>query len=209
MFVKQHIILDVVAGVLWAFAAWGLANYLYPFLTNPQAPAPVALKEMLKRAAVLLVYVIVFWVALPGLLWWIGKTAHLFWPVALPGHPALTAIGGVLIIAGFALVILSMKHLITRGSGLPVSHLPPSEFVGTGPYRYSRHPIYVGYTTLWAGMALAAGSFWMLTLSLAILTGGWLLYVLLHEEPILVKRFGKMYEVYRDKTPIVPMKSLL
>ncbi len=207
LFVKQHIILDVVAGILWAFAAWGSANYLYPFLVEPQAPAPVALKEMLKRTAVLLIYVIVFWFALPGFLSWIGKAADRFWPITLPNHPALIATGVVFIIAGLALIIQSMKHLINLGSGLPISHLPPSEFVGTGPYRYSRHPIYVGYTSLWAGLSLIAGSFWMLTLSLAILIIGWMLYVSLYEEPILLKRFGKRYEVYRTRTSILPMKS--
>lgn len=208
MFVKQHIILDVVAGILWAFAAWGAANHFYPLLADPQTSAPLALKEMLKRTAVLLIYIILFWFALPGLLWWIGKTVDQFWPVILPNHPVLITIGFAFIIAGLTLIILSMKHLIRHGSGLPISHLPPSEFVSTGPYRYSRHPIYVGYSALWAGMVLAIGSFWMLTLSLAILVGGWLLYVLLYEEPILVKRFGKSYEAYRARTPIMPTKTL-
>jgi protein-S-isoprenylcysteine O-methyltransferase Ste14 len=207
MFVKQHIILDVVAGVLWAFAAWGTANYFYPLLADPQEPAPLALKKMLKRTAVLVIYLIVFWVALPGLLWWIGKTADRFWPINLPTLPALITTGVALIIAGLALLILSIKHLISRGSGLPISHLPPSEFVSTGPYRYSRHPIYIGYTALWAGMALAISSFWMLTISLTILVSSWLLYVFLYEEPILLKRFGKKYEIYRDRTPIVPIKG--
>ena len=49
LFVKQHIVLDVVAGILWAFLAWGLANRLYPRLTDPNAPPQAALKRLIKN----------------------------------------------------------------------------------------------------------------------------------------------------------------
>src|SRR4030042_2973407 len=35
LFVKQHIVADVVAGLCWAFASWMLAGTLYQFLTSP------------------------------------------------------------------------------------------------------------------------------------------------------------------------------
>ncbi|MFQ5769266.1 MAG: phosphatase PAP2 family protein [bacterium] len=34
LFVKQHIVMDVAAGVLWALLTWELAKYLYPLLAN-------------------------------------------------------------------------------------------------------------------------------------------------------------------------------
>ena len=49
LFVKQHIVLDVVAGIFWAFSAWILAGYLYRFLTNPYIDARAGLKQMTKN----------------------------------------------------------------------------------------------------------------------------------------------------------------
>jgi membrane-associated phospholipid phosphatase len=49
LFVKQHIVLDVVAGIFWAFSAWILAGYLYRFLTNPYIDARAGLKQMTKK----------------------------------------------------------------------------------------------------------------------------------------------------------------
>jgi membrane-associated phospholipid phosphatase len=49
LFVKQHIILDVAAGIFWAFSAWILAGYLYRFLTNPYIDPRAGLKEMTRK----------------------------------------------------------------------------------------------------------------------------------------------------------------
>ena len=54
---------------------------------------------------------------------------------------------------------LSLMYLADKGHGLPVSHLPPGRLVSTGPYKYSRHPIYISYILAWAGFACIAGSF--------------------------------------------------
>jgi membrane-associated phospholipid phosphatase len=49
LFVKQHIIFDVAAGILWAFLSWRLATYLYPKLTNPNTSPTIALRQMFKK----------------------------------------------------------------------------------------------------------------------------------------------------------------
>jgi len=49
LFVKQHIILDVVVGIIWGFSAWILAGYLYRFLSNPYMDARAGLKQMAKK----------------------------------------------------------------------------------------------------------------------------------------------------------------
>src|SRR4030043_1750344 len=49
LFVKQHIIVDVVVGVFWAFSAWILAGYLYRFLTAPHIDARAGLMQMTRR----------------------------------------------------------------------------------------------------------------------------------------------------------------
>ena len=49
LFVKQHIILDVVVGTGWAFAAWVSAGYLYRLLIDPQLNAQVGLRQMTRK----------------------------------------------------------------------------------------------------------------------------------------------------------------
>ena len=51
LFVKQHVMADVVAGLCWAFAAWALAGNLYEFLTGPNVDPRAGLRQMMKKLA--------------------------------------------------------------------------------------------------------------------------------------------------------------
>jgi membrane-associated phospholipid phosphatase len=57
LFVKQHILLDVLAGAAWAFAAWFGAGLLYPRLAAPGTGPREAFKRLVGRVALpLLLY---------------------------------------------------------------------------------------------------------------------------------------------------------
>ncbi|MEW6374373.1 MAG: phosphatase PAP2 family protein [Thermodesulfobacteriota bacterium] len=49
LFVKQHIIVDVIAGLFWAFTSWKLAGYLYGHLTTPHMNARNGLNQIVKK----------------------------------------------------------------------------------------------------------------------------------------------------------------
>lgn len=51
LFVKQHLVADVVAGVVWGIAAWGGATWYYPRMIDAASTAPVALKQAAKKMA--------------------------------------------------------------------------------------------------------------------------------------------------------------
>lgn len=51
LFVKQHILYDVVSGTAWAFVAWWLAGKLYEHLRRPEWDALTAVKAMARRLA--------------------------------------------------------------------------------------------------------------------------------------------------------------
>jgi len=51
IFVKQHLIIDAVAGIILAGGAWGAANFLYPRLADPRREARPAFKQMMRRTA--------------------------------------------------------------------------------------------------------------------------------------------------------------
>lgn len=73
----------------------------------------------------------------------------------------------------------------------------PTGLVTGGPYRYSRNPMYVGWTALYIGIALVVESAWPLVFLPAIV-------VLVHravrrEERALAERFGGGYAAYRER----------
>jgi membrane-associated phospholipid phosphatase len=71
LFVKQHIILDVVTGTAWGFAAWFAAKRLYPSLVEPADGAAAAFQRMIRKtgpAALVFVLILVLLAALRGLL---------------------------------------------------------------------------------------------------------------------------------------------
>jgi membrane-associated phospholipid phosphatase len=51
LFVKQHVIADVVAGIGWAFTVWLLAGHLYKFLVGKNIDPRTGLKQMMKKLA--------------------------------------------------------------------------------------------------------------------------------------------------------------
>ncbi len=71
--------------------------------------------------------------------------------------------------------------------------------VTTGPYRFSRNPIYAGLSLIYAGLALGLALWW----TLALLPVIWIILhfgVVRREEAYLEARFGQAYKDYRSRT---------
>jgi len=96
--------------------------------------------------------------------------------LALPVIPAsLERVLGIpILFAGIALLAWGVVEFGRRGTNVP-TNLPSLRIVRSGPYRFSRNPIYVGFTLFQLGIAL-----WV--------NGGWLLATL--AAALLVLRFG-------------------
>jgi protein-S-isoprenylcysteine O-methyltransferase Ste14 len=111
---------------------------------------------------------------------------------------ALRILGLALIAAGAALLLETTGRFALEGRGTPVPFAPPERFVARGSYRAVRNPMYVGVLALIAGQALLLAREVLL-----IWAGGaavlFQLFVVLHEEPELTKRFGAEYEEYRRR----------
>ncbi len=72
---------------------------------------------------------------------------------------------------------------------------PASAIVTTGPYRFSRNPIYLGMALLAAGIGLLANAGWvlaLLALALVVIQKG----VIEREEAYLGRRFPNAYPAY-------------
>lgn len=132
-------------------------------------------------------YASLFVVVLPAAL--IAWAARLDSLVRLPSYRAPFA-GALLVALGLALMLAATVALWVHGRGLPMSPFPPERYVTQGPYRYVRHPIYLGAVLVTAGLALALGSaagLWIVTPSLAAAATAW---VLGYEHDATHARFG-------------------
>jgi protein-S-isoprenylcysteine O-methyltransferase Ste14 len=95
-------------------------------------------------------------------------------------------IGGVIACAGEALRIWAAGHL-EKGREVTVS----------GPYRLTRHPLYVGSSVMGLGFAIASNSVWTAALAaayLALTIGA----AIKSEEHHLTEKFGAAYPEYRE-----------
>jgi len=113
----------------------------------------------------------------------------------LPYWTVAQAAGGLLICAGLVPVVHSFVDFI-RADGTPVPVASPPRLVVSGPYRYVRNPIYVGFVVILAGEALLFGSLGLLGYTAVAWCVG-AAAVRCYEEPILARKFGADYQDYR------------
>ena len=78
-------------------------------------------------------------------------------------------------------------------------HLEKSrEVTRSGPYRYTRHPLYVGSSVMAAGVAVGAGS-WAVAALVALYMGSTISAAIRTEEDFLRSRFGDAYAAYAER----------
>ena len=114
-------------------------------------------------------------------------------PAGVP--PALRLLGWVLIVAGIGVVGLPALVAMRRAGTSPNPARPVTAFVATGPYRFTRHPMYLGMAAVYAGAALAANVVCVLVLlpvAMAVIQQG----AMVREEEYMVRKFGEPYRAY-------------
>ena len=118
-------------------------------------------------------------------------------PVAPLPRAASRFVAAFLLAAGCGLIYWSMD-LFRRAGTSPVPMRPATALVRSGPYRWTRNPMYLGLLLLYAGVALLFDVFWALVLiPLIPPLIGWL--VIRREERYLEERFGDDYHRYKEQ----------
>jgi protein-S-isoprenylcysteine O-methyltransferase Ste14 len=106
---------------------------------------------------------------------------------------------------GSAIIVLALLNEIWCALELRRHHttiLPyrsVSTLVTTGPYRWSRNPIYVSHVALAAGVGMVLGSLWTLLLTPALILALMRLSIMPEEEH-LAKKFGPAFGAYVKRT---------
>jgi protein-S-isoprenylcysteine O-methyltransferase Ste14 len=127
----------------------------------------------------------------------LGAALLLGWlaPVRLSG--GWPGLGALLVGAALGLGLWAVLALREARTGIPTWEAATA-LVTTGPYAWSRNPIYLAMALLMAGLALASGSLWM-ALAAAGAVAGLDRGVIAREEPYLAARFGADYAAYRAR----------
>jgi protein-S-isoprenylcysteine O-methyltransferase Ste14 len=121
------------------------------------------------------------------------------WAIPLPepfaAHPVFRwVLGSLLVLACIPLAGAAVR-LFRRVGNDPNPTVPVTAFVVTGPYRFTRNPMYLGLALCYAGVSLLAGTWWPLVFLAPVL-------VLIRrlaidrEEAYLRRTFGAAYEEY-------------
>ncbi len=174
-------------------------------MTHASQAIGLPTRYSLRAAVTVAVYVTIFFLILPGLLWTLGGRldALLLLP---PARGVLVRwASAAALLFGTVWMTWAMWLLWRTGRGLPISHLPPVRLTTRGPYAVTRHPIYVGYVAAFAGAGAIAGSIGRSVIVATLIALGSVIYAFGFEEERLERRFGALWAAYRRTTPAFPV----
>ncbi len=119
------------------------------------------------------------------------------WLQPVPAFPTTmqVPVGLPLVVGAGVLFAFSVREFSRADTPVRSVRLT-TRIVSTGPYRFSRNPIYLAFTMLHLGLAVWVNSGWFLgtlVVSLVVMSFG----VIAREERYLERRFGEAYTNYK------------
>ncbi len=117
-----------------------------------------------------------------------------FWPMPIFDNAAALWPGLALVMFAVGIALWGRRALLAAGTNVNPS-LPTTAIVTSGPFRFSRNPLYMALTLLYFGLTLAVNTWWgivVLVPLLIIMHRG----VVLREERYLEAKFGESYRQY-------------
>ncbi len=139
-------------------------------------------------------------IALPPLIFLGAIVAGLLlgylWPAPIGGGTERLVAGATIVLIGLALGAAAVRQFRRAGTNLEVTK-PSTVVVRTGPFRFSRNPIYLSLTLLVGGVGVLLNNIWILLSlipTLAIIRVG----VIAREEQYLEAKFGTEYLQYKS-----------
>lgn len=125
----------------------------------------------------------------------VGLLLDVMRPVPLVSRALSVPLGVTLVLMAAALFISAVRTFRAAGTPVP-GNLPTTAIVRTGPYRYSRNPIYLAFSLFQLGLACWVDSLWLLVSlipALALMS----FVVIPREEQYLEARFPSKYPPYK------------
>jgi protein-S-isoprenylcysteine O-methyltransferase Ste14 len=145
------------------------------------------------------------WLVLSGILWlimnvvmaWSAHTRYLSLPWA---SPAISWLGVIIFTSGLALRVWS-AHTLGKYFSICVTVFERHELIIKGPYRYCRHPAYLGSVFQITGLVLAFGS--IINMIFLIILIALIFWRIRDEEALLVEVFRENYAGYQRNVPML------
>jgi protein-S-isoprenylcysteine O-methyltransferase Ste14 len=100
---------------------------------------------------------------------------------------------------GYLQYRLCGRYCIKQGGGGPGLETPPDRIVSTGPYAYTRNPMYLGHLIYLLGLSLTLQSWLGAVITIAVAL--WFQRRVIGDEDKLATRLGKPYIEYMKKVP--------
>jgi protein-S-isoprenylcysteine O-methyltransferase Ste14 len=125
-----------------------------------------------------------------------ASIAHRVRPVDIGAYPfrAGLVIGGLCIAIAVALGAWAIAEMKRHGTTIHPGETP-TRLVTSGPFRFTRNPLYLTHLFFIAGVALAMNSLWFLA---GVVVQALLLdrLIIVREESVIRERFGDEYGQY-------------
>jgi len=116
------------------------------------------------------------------------------WELLIARHLSLQPIFLPLMVWGYLQYRLCGLYRLKRGGGGPGIETPPERLVLSGPYAYTRNPMYLGHIIFLAGLALTLQS--LFAALIALVTAIWFHLRVRRDEARLVELWGEPYRRY-------------
>ena len=125
----------------------------------------------------------------------LGVLLHFAWPVRLVPRAVSLPLGGTAVLLAVALFLYAVRTFRTAGTPVP-GNRPTTTVVRTGPYRWTRNPIYLSFSLFLLGVAFLVNDAWpLVTLIAAVAVMSFV--VIPREERYLETRFPSDYLAYK------------
>jgi protein-S-isoprenylcysteine O-methyltransferase Ste14 len=122
---------------------------------------------------------------------------YFLFPIKILVHQPFNYLGGVLIIVGLAIAKIVSNQFTKRNTEIHTFKVP-GQLVTNGLFKYSRNPIYLGFSVLLSGLAVLFGSLsaFVIVFLFIIATDRWYIKF---EEKKMQEQFGEAYRNYKMK----------
>jgi protein-S-isoprenylcysteine O-methyltransferase Ste14 len=126
----------------------------------------------------------------------VGFVLEFLWPQGFFALAYRLPLGLALVAAGAGVGRFAFREFKKAGTHYRTDR-PATVIITTGPFRFTRNPLYISLSLIYLGIAVAVGSLWTLAMLIPVLIV--IRYgVIAREEQYLEKKFGDGYRSYKS-----------